>query len=267
MRLYDKLLLFLLKPHAIKDPVPTEWNPDKTTAQFRRAFPGFVTGIEGKRILDFGCGSGELAAALAELGAAYVLGLDTNPRVLHNARNLAGQLGIGSKIDFVERLDESRYGGFDIVISQNSMEHFNNPEAVLQEMKSVLAYSGNILITFGPPWFAPYGSHMRFLTWIPWVNIIFPERIVMKARSRLIYDNATRYEEVEGGLNRMTVRRFERIIEDCGLVATYRKYNCVKGINFLGRLPVIKELFINAIDCVLADTANVTQLSRENLES
>ncbi len=64
----------------------------------------------------------------------------------------------------------------------------------------------------------------------------------------------TRYEEVEGGLNKMSVAKFERLIRECGLRVDYKRYDCVKGINFMGKIPLLRELFVNNISGILAKT-------------
>ena len=110
---------------------------------------------------------------------------------------------------------------------------------------------GPILMTFGPPWLAPFGSHMDYFTPLPWVNILFSEDAVLRVRARYRNDGATRYEDVEGGLNRMTVAKFERIVAGCGLAIEYQHYECSWGLTFLSRIPAIRELFVNHISCVL----------------
>src|SRR5262245_65052561 len=42
--------------------------------------------VEGRRVLDLGCGAGQLARHLAEAGAAEVLGVDVSERMLALAR-------------------------------------------------------------------------------------------------------------------------------------------------------------------------------------
>jgi len=260
---------------APEDARPGEGEPsglDNALDLLCRVFPGFEREIVGKRVLDFGCGSGLQACAMARRGASYVLGLDTNPKTLARARELASSEGLDGMVEFAETLGDAlrqaqdvlrqaqhdirqaqdeRRGRFDLLISQNSMEHFSDPAAVLGQMKSALAPGGRLLITFGPPWLAPYGSHMQFFTPVPWVNLLFPESAVMKVRSRYIHDGAARYEEVEGGLNRMSVGKFERLIKQCGLEVANRRYECVKGIDLLARLPLAREMFVNHVSCVL----------------
>ena len=95
------------------------------------------------------------------------------------------------------------------------------------------------------------GSHCQFFTRVPYVNLLFPDAAVMRVRARFRSDGATRYEDIEGGLNRMTVRKFERLLTQCGLRVEYRALDCVKGQNWLGRVPLLRELVINHVTCVL----------------
>ena len=73
----------------------------------------------------------------------------------------------------------------------------------------------------------------------------------MNVRRHFRDDGAVRYEDVELGLNKMTVRKFEEIIKALNLTLAYKRYDCVKGLNFLGKIPGLRELFINCISCVL----------------
>jgi SAM-dependent methyltransferase len=170
---------------------------------------------------------------------------------VQKGQKLAKQLGVEKQVEFSYSLADHFKSRFDMVISQNSMEHYKYPDEVLNDMKSALRQDGTILITFGPTWFAPYGSHTSFFTKIPWVNLIFDEKTVMKVRSHFRNDRASKYEEIDGGLNKMSVRKFERIISNSGMKILYRKYDCFKNIIVLGKLPLMRELFINHISFII----------------
>jgi SAM-dependent methyltransferase len=252
-RLAERLLLFLSrKPDSDDYEEGTErWDPANALSKLCRAFPNFMNCFVGRDVLDFGSGLGHQVVALAKHGARYVVGVETNEKRLAQARSLFWEAGLGQQVDFADRLHDCFKGKFDLVISQNSMEHYPDPSAVLVEMKSALKPGGAILITFGPPWHAPYGSHMHFFTKVPWLNLLFDEKTVMTVRTHFRSDGAARYEDVESGLNKMTVAKFEKLIAESGLKVEYRKYECIRGFDLLGKIPRGRELFINNINCAL----------------
>lgn len=215
-------------------------------------FPDFNSSIAGMDILDFGCGAGLQSVALAKRGAHLVVGLETNPRAIRETRENIVRHAVEDKVEIVDTFDDRLRERFDIVICKDSMEHFGDPAGTLMAMDSALKPHGILYLTFGPPWFAPYGSHMHFFTRVPYVNLFFPERTVMNVRARFRSDGARRYEEVESGLNRMTVRKFERIIGASGMHLRFRRDGCIKGMTFLRRIPVARELFINQVSCILS---------------
>jgi SAM-dependent methyltransferase len=252
--LSERLLLFLSRRPEADDYEAgrDHWTGDDALSHLCRFLPDFLTRIDGKEVLDFGCGTGYQSVALARMGAKHVVGLDINATFLQKARELASDFGLAEQVRFTDSFTRELYNRFDVVISQSSMEHFKNPARALDEMKAAVKQDGVILITFGCPWYSPYGSHMHFFVRLPWVNILFDEKTVMNVRSRFRNDGAVRYEQVEGGLNKMSVKKFERLIRECDLEVVYKKYEAVKGISFVVRLPVLRELFVNNISCILA---------------
>lgn len=207
-------------------------------------YPDLRELVSDKSVLDFGCGYGYQAVTLAERYGAKVVGLDTNP-----AQIAAATKHGGDRVRFIEKLEPDET--FDIIISQNAMEHFPYPVDVLSQMKRALKPSGKILVTFGPPWYSPKGSHMGFFCSIPWVNVLFPERAVMNVRSRYMRDGAKRYEEVESGLNKMSLAKFSKVVSESGLRVERLRYRCVKELNFLAKIPVIRELMCNHVTAIL----------------
>lgn len=227
------------------------WTIDNALKHLDHVYPGFSSQLVNQRVLDFGSGMGYQVIAIANLGAQCAKGVEPNAEGRKHSIALASRAGVNDRTDFVERLPKEWYGQFDVVISQNSMEHYPDPVSILAEMHRALDKNGRLFITFGPPWYAPWGAHMRFFTGVPWVNLLFTERTVMSVRSRYRSDQARHYEAVESGLNRMSVRKFERILRDAGWEWEYGHYECVKGMNFLAKIPLIRELFVNRIDCIL----------------
>lgn len=70
--------------------------------------------IEGKRVLDLGCGTGVFALGAALLGASSVVGVDVDAAALALARREAQRLGVD--VDWVERDVEAWEGLADMVL-------------------------------------------------------------------------------------------------------------------------------------------------------
>ena len=224
-----------------------DWTPENALRNWRDVVPGFDDEIKGKSLVDFACGLGYQAIALIQNGAQRVLGIDSNPEVLEAARATIRAQGLESQIVLKSALDATDSGTFDIVLSQNGMEHFEHPAEVLDTMLSGLKRGGKMLLTFGPPWLSPYGAHMQFFTNLPWVNLLFSERTVMNVRGRFRDDGLHTYEPV---LNRMTLEKFEGLMKRTRLTIEYRQYDCIKRLNALRSLPLIRELFVNRVTVV-----------------
>jgi SAM-dependent methyltransferase len=218
-----------------------QWSLETALAMLRTQFAGFDDLVRDARVLDYGCGDGFQSIALRDAGAKEVVGVDTNERRLTVARRLAGER---SGISF----SRTSPTGFDVAISLNSFEHFPRPAENLREMAEALRPGGVLLITFSPPWLSPWGAHMNFFCKLPWVHLIFSEKTVNTVR--LLY-RETGNMTYEPDMNRMTVAKFERLISDSGLSLRHRKYEAVKGLSFLLRLPYLRELFCHRATCLL----------------
>ena len=246
MRVSEKVLLALSR-HSTQREGPgdsTDWGLDNALSLLVRVYPPFISEISGRSVLDFGCGFGWQAVAMSRAGAKRVVGIDSDFGSLAKARALVRS---SDAVEFHQTLSPDLYDQFDYVISQNSMEHFPDPVGIVGQMKKALKSDGKLLITFGPPWLSPYGSHMYFFTKVPWVNILFSEHAVMQVRRRFRDDRATRYEDVEKGLNKMTLAKFDWIVNTCGFRPVYQKLECVKRMNWLSKIPIGRELFVNHV--------------------
>jgi SAM-dependent methyltransferase len=96
------------------------------------------------------------------------------------------------------------------VVSLDAFEHFADPEAILQSMSTLLRPAGEVLVSFGPTWYHPLGGHLFSV--FPWAHLIFSEQALIRWRSTFKTDGATRFGEVAGGLNQMTIAKFEQLV-------------------------------------------------------
>jgi SAM-dependent methyltransferase len=177
-------------------------------SKLRVLLPGIEAEIKDKVVLDFGCGPGAEANEMALLGAKRVIGLDISEKWLHLAREQALNAGVAARCEFVTRFA----GPVEIIVSIDSFEHFAEPDAVLQTMYSLLEPGGQVFISFGPTWYHPLGGHL--LSVFPWAHILLKEEALIQWRAQFKNDRARTFSEVEGGLNQMTIRRFEGLLKN-----------------------------------------------------
>lgn len=185
--------------------------------------------IVGRTVVDFGCGEGHEAVDLASRGAAKVIGVDIRESALQTARDVATRAGVENTCVFTTRCAEVA----DRIISLDSFEHFENPALILEEMANLLKPDGKVLISFGPTWYHPSGGHLFSV--FPWAHLLFSERALIKWRNDIRSDGATRFGEVEGGLNQMTIGRFEELVAASSL-----------QIEFLETVPIRKLRFVHS---------------------
>lgn len=225
---------------------------DRYRSTYDRAFPSLWDMVPGKRILDVGCGEGGYALALAEAGAREVVGLDIDLN-FQFAEMAAQHRGL-KNVKFVQAdittIEDER---FDIVISHDSFEHFEFPEVVLGEMARTTRSGGKLFIKFGPPWRSPWGRHMSgtIRRDRPWVHLFVSENTVMHCYS--VYHHLEEmkhfYHQLPGGLNRMTLGRFKRILlqEEMIELENY-VVQFHYGLSFLHWMPLaLQEFFTSGV--------------------
>lgn len=95
----------------------------------------------GELVLDLGCGAGLTSARIAE-GGRRVIALDLSHSLMTSS---PGGAGIQRVVSDVERMPFSGER-FDVVTSQDLIEHTLDPEAALAEMVRVLRPDGRIVV-------------------------------------------------------------------------------------------------------------------------
>lgn len=73
--------------------------------------------LQGRRVLDFGCGSGVLAIAAARLGAAHVVATDIDEQALAATADNAEANGVRERIDIVASTGWRAGGDCDVVVA------------------------------------------------------------------------------------------------------------------------------------------------------
>ncbi|MBX0324158.1 methyltransferase domain-containing protein [Halomicroarcula sp. F13] len=129
-----------------------EWDPDDYddghgfVHEYGRDLLTLLDPEPGERVLDLGCGTGHLTAALADSGAEAV-GIDASAEMVRRARETYPSL------DF-ERADARTYAperSFDAVFSNAALHWIPGPDhdAVLSTVADALAADGRFVAEFG----------------------------------------------------------------------------------------------------------------------
>jgi SAM-dependent methyltransferase len=195
-------------------------------------------------VIDFGCGGGEEAVELAQLGCKHVIGLDIQENVLEIARARAADRGLSDRCEFRSTTDTPA----DAIVSLDAFEHFHEPDKILAIMYGLLRPGGFVAVSFGPPWFHPAGGHIFSV--FAWAHLIFSEAALCRWRADLRDDGATRFSEVDGGLNQMSVRRFERIVADSGFYTERLECVPIRKLHLLHN-PLTREWTTALVRAVL----------------
>jgi SAM-dependent methyltransferase len=130
------------------------------------------TSLEGRRVLDFGSGTGSSAVALVRAGCR-VTGVDPDPESCRMARMRLAEHGLEAEILHVA--DTSRLpfeeGFFDIVLANGVFEHIRRRErsVYLDEAWRVLGPGGVLYVAETPNRLLPFDFHTTGLLWLPWL--------------------------------------------------------------------------------------------------
>ncbi len=95
--------------------------------------------VIGRRILDLACGEGYGSEVLWR-SAHAVVGVDANPEAHEHARRRYGRQSLSFERGLVETYGEP--GAFDGVVFLQTIEHVQDPVAVLEHVRSLLAPGG-----------------------------------------------------------------------------------------------------------------------------
>lgn len=203
----------------------------------------FFDEIQGKTVLDFGCGPGNEAIEIALHGARRVLGVDIRESFLETARARAREAGVSDRCVFTVTPEEPA----DLVVSLDSFEHFDDPAAILRIMDSYLAPHGKVIASFGPPWLHPLGGHLFSV--FPWAHLVFTERALLQWRKRFRPQQKAR-TITECGLNKMTVGRFERLVAESPFRFERCEIRPIRGYRWLSA-PILREFGTSVVICTL----------------
>lgn len=172
----------------------------------------FEQAVRDRVMLDIGCGLGDQVLGAVQAGSRSGVGIEVTDLHVRVATARAVELGIQDRVRFTtDPVSTLGAGWADVVLSQNSFEHFADPPEILAQAYEALKPGGQFFITFGPTWWHPYGAHHFFMIKVPWSHRIFSERTILKVRRLYRPNTPTQWRDV--ALNRMTVAKFLAILD------------------------------------------------------
>ena len=126
----------------------SEFKPLHDINPLRLDYIDRLAGLQGKRVLDVGCGGGLLTEGMAARGAD-VTGIDMGNAPLTVARLHQHESGLD--IDYrqatAEQLASEEPGGFDIVTCLEMLEHTPDPAAVIGACARLIRDDGYIFLS------------------------------------------------------------------------------------------------------------------------
>lgn len=122
----------------------------------RVEFPSFrkaLESVQGRRVLDVGCGEGIYARMVAQEGASYVAGVDSSSEMVSIAQSIEAEEALGIDYHVHDLAVMPTLGTFDVAIAVNVL-HYARSRAALASMCErivanlapqgrLLAYVGN----------------------------------------------------------------------------------------------------------------------------
>ncbi|MCG7937725.1 MAG: bifunctional 2-polyprenyl-6-hydroxyphenol methylase/3-demethylubiquinol 3-O-methyltransferase UbiG [Candidatus Thiodiazotropha lotti] len=126
----------------------SEFKPLHEINPLRLGYIKELTSLEGKEVLDVGCGGGILSESLAACGAK-VTGIDMGEAPLQVAR--LHLLESGLEVNYeripVERLAEERPASFDLITCMEMLEHVPDPASVVSACAKLVRPGGQLFFS------------------------------------------------------------------------------------------------------------------------
>ncbi len=198
--------------------------------------------LDGKKVLDFGCGMGGMSLWYASNWNCEVHGVDIDRHHITIATELKLKHGVRNvKFEVRNILDKPVDEKYDFIVLNDVAEHIQFPilKEIFQVLSRSLAPDGGIFVSY-PPWKSPYASHVQHVTGIPWCQFLpqgFLLKLIEKNNRPIVGEEESDLLAAYRGLNHLTHEKLKKVIDGSGLQPVYRKSHSI-----VNRVPGLKNV-------------------------
>lgn len=211
--------------------------------------------LAGRRVLDFGCGTGASTAALAELTNS-VAAFDVWQGSVDIARQRLLEHGLSDRVEYycgsdIEEVKDS-IGTFDVIVALGVIEHLpitipGLRQRVLRSAAALLNPQGYMFLGDTPNRLWPEDSHTTRLWWIPWTRPGSQwafDRAIAKGR----YARTEHYSAGPSGLEEQgawgaTYWEINRCLRSCGMTCVNLAHGHNRHISYSGSRSSKEAIF------------------------
>lgn len=185
-----------------------------------------------RHVLEIGCAEGGVLKAFRQEGCNCV-GIELSPTRYEKACELHEQIDLPGPVEFIHRnvydidpgvdFDEL----FDIIILKDVIEHIPDQVRFIDVLKGFLKPGGIVFFGF-PPWRMPYGGHQQIaanpvLRAMPYYHLL-PKSLYIGMIKMSKEDPKRVADLAEIVDTRLSIRRFEKIVDNSPFQVTNRKF-------------------------------------------
>jgi 2-polyprenyl-6-hydroxyphenyl methylase / 3-demethylubiquinone-9 3-methyltransferase len=126
----------------------SEFKPLHDINPLRLDYIDNIAGLNGKAVLDVGCGGGILSESMAARGA-QVTGIDLGEKALKVAHlhRLESGISVDYRLISVEAIAAERPASFDVVTCMEMLEHVPDPAAIVAACSALVKPNGHLFLS------------------------------------------------------------------------------------------------------------------------
>ncbi len=222
---------------------------DKLEPRFKEIIK-FLTSVKGKRVLDIGCGRGEMVLYCAKKGA-IATGIDYSKEAIVLAKSIQKKKSknIQKKTNFFV-MDGKKLkfkdSFFDLVILTDVAEHLYSEELdiMFEEIKRVLKENGKLIVHTAPnKWFNDFGY--RYYSYPLSTVLVFFWNLLFKGS----YPNIARPKDLRTDSHAVMHINEPTYFSLKNLYKTHDFYGSIRSTNVTAKKPIIsvKDTLFNLI--------------------